>query len=86
MPNLCIKLYHRYVCMGKSIICAELGTICGFRPLLGSYPLRIRGCFCINNNMRTWNLITKSLGKKGELAEVFEGETNTILGLIGCSS
>ena len=85
MPNLYIKLYHRFVCMGKSMIYARLGTICGFRPLLGSYPLRIRGHCCINNNLRIWNLINKSLGKKGELAEVFEGETNRILDLIGCS-
>ena len=69
----------------KSLIHAGLDTVCGFRPLLGSYPLRIRGCCCINNNLRIWNLINKSLGKKGELADVFEGETNRILGLIGCS-
>ena len=44
-----------------------------------------KGYYCINNKLRIWNLINKPLGKKGEIAETFEGETNRTLDPNRCS-
>ena len=35
MPNLSIKLYDRYVCIGKNIVYIGFGTLCGFSHPLG---------------------------------------------------
>lgn len=85
MPNLYTKLYHRYVSIGKIIAYIGLSTLCGFRLPQGGpgiYPLRIRRECYKNNKLRTWNLINKPLGKKGEIAGDFEEETTWTLNLI----
>ena len=35
VPNLQIKLYCRYVCIGKIMVCEWFATICSFRYPLG---------------------------------------------------
>lgn len=34
-PSAAIKLYHRYLCIGKNIVCIGLGITYSFRPPLG---------------------------------------------------
>ena len=84
MPNLYVKLYHRFVCMGKSMIYARLYYL-WFQTSLGVLSPKNKGALLNKQQSEDLEFNKQVTGKKGELAEVFEGETNRILDLIGCS-
>lgn len=70
---------------GKKHDICKVGYYLWFQTSVGVLSPKNKGALLNKQQSEDLEFNKQVTGKKGELAEVFEGETNRILDLIGCS-